>query len=820
VNQLLLIAAHDRASLLVRLDAMIAGGDVHGGGEGPERLAIVAPQATFPERLALARQRLEQSQRPRLVLRPAGIFHATHAAAGKVAFLFPGQGSQHPGMLRDLYGEVPAVRGWYDALDRAFVAAGERPATESLFGERANARALYTTEEAHHGTVADLALHEVVTRLGIRADVVVGHSNGEHAALIAGGMLPGADRDELCRGFCHVSLAGRRIPAPATDEAMLAVSAVDSRRLAQLVGMEPDALFLAMDNCPNQQLVGGTLAAIQRLAERVVAMGGVAGVLPFNRAYHTPLFAPWAAHLATYYATLPLVAPSTPVWSCLTASPLPSDPDDCRASITRQWTSPVRFRETVEQLYDFGVRTFVEIGPDAKLSAFVRDTLRERPHLAVSASSMHRGGLEQLLVLLAELFTQGLAVAGDLRPILDTETPPAHDRWAAIAISQRRLIADAQQRLAVRIAAPPPAGPLLGDDVRVTAATLIAHRRFTRESDPWLDDHALGGALPLLPFTGTLELAAEAAARLLGRRVTTLTEVRAFRWLALDRGMLDVRIEAIRSGAEVRVRIFEPSFAAPAFEAVCSTAPTRALALSPPHGAAPKRWSAVRFYEEYAFHGPRFRGLSCVDVLAGDRIAGDAVVTAFADGSMQLDPALLDCAGQLVAFWLLEQRGDAAFGIFPFAAKRVSLHASPAAPLERIRCRARISMSDANTTTADVLFLSASSAPLMSVEGLAQRLVDLPLPLARRIFGGETIPLSRMAPDGSRRLSLDDWPILTDSWGIWERALAHVTLDRDELAHWSAVPTSGDRRCTWLLERIVAKESACENSQHHLPENE
>lgn len=770
MNTLLLLAADDRASLLGRLDALLAQSDdaiaaTPAETRGRERLAILAPSAELRARLATARERLEKLRKPRLVMKHLGIDFAAGADAGRIAFVFPGQGSQHAGMLRELLERIPSARAWIEALDRAAIAMNEPPPStltdsHSLFGLETGAQL---------GTAADLAVFDVLTQLGFVPDAIVGHSNGEHAAILASGRAGILDRDELCRGFVELGRAGRTLPRRAPQR-MIAVSALDAAKRETLLAKYAGQVFLAMENCPNQQLLGGSADAIQRIAAEIVAAGAVAASLNFVHAFHTPLFADWKATLANYYEALPLRDAGVPVYSCLTAAPIDGDPDACRRTMADQWTSMVRFRETVERMWADGVRTFVECGPDDKLSAFVTDTLRGKPHLAVSALSSRDGDLAHLQQLLGTLHTHGITV--DPRRLESlTQPQPVASPWHAIIAAQQKLIDDARAMLA-----------------RAPQQRIAFTRRLTRETDPWVDDHALGRPghgsfpLPVLAFTTSLDIAADAARALTGNVVNTLTNLRAQRWLALDGGALDLAIEASLTAGGVQVRLGDGAFQATA--GFASAAP-----YAPPEirGAEPQRWNARDFYRRYAFHGPTFQGLARVTAISENGIEANLVTTA-------TPSALLDCAGQLVAFWLLEhERREPEFGIFPFAAQRVVFHRPLPPAGTRVRCRGGIARPSAAMTEASFLFESERGEPLVSFEGLAQRLVEFPRPIARRIFAGEEADLT----------AITDWSILEESWGIWERALAHLALPPAELASWLAV-TPRDERRRRLIDRITA----------------
>jgi malonyl CoA-acyl carrier protein transacylase/NAD(P)-dependent dehydrogenase (short-subunit alcohol dehydrogenase family) len=378
-------------------------------------------------RLTLARSRLAALARPRLTIRNSGVYLGLDAAPPtprRIAFLFPGQGSQHVGMLHELYRRTPTVRGWLDALDAAYASVGRPRPSELIYGEEAQeaaapAAALFSMEQgAQLSTVANLALYELMGQLGIHGDALVGHSIGEHAAVLAAHAGHAAHRAAICAELCQLGRLSVGLEEPAIPEAMAAVSAFDRASLEALVARNPQQLFIAMDNCPHQQVLAGTRGAVDAALAAIVAAGGIGARLPFVRAYHTPLFGPRAEQLAAWYrrtglTPAPLHGFAPPVYSCLTGQPIPTAPADAARVMAQQWVAPVNFRSTVERLYAAGIDAFVEVGPDAKLTAFVEDILRGRPHLAVSmlgpAQATPRD-LAQIGHMLAALFAHGAAV--------------------------------------------------------------------------------------------------------------------------------------------------------------------------------------------------------------------------------------------------------------------------------------------------------------------------------------------------------------------------------------------------------------------------
>ncbi|MEW6426946.1 MAG: beta-ketoacyl synthase N-terminal-like domain-containing protein [Thermodesulfobacteriota bacterium] len=383
------------------------------------RLAVIAGScAELAKKLGHAGRLLADPARRQIKDR-SGIFYfdAPLAVEGKLAFLFPGEGSQYVDMLADICRAFPAARRCFDLLDRAYA---DRPGGElpsfSIFPPPGSAGAeerLFAMEGAVDAvSTANRALFTLFTDLGVRPDAVLGHSSGELAALEAAGAVRPASDDEV---LDYIRIGNRIIGSMrAADDIphgrLLAVGGIDKAAVDETVAAADDFLTVAMRNCPHQFVLCGTDATVAAAEQSLRARGAICQQLPFQRAYHTERFRPALARLAELYRHADFVAPAVSMYSCLTAAPLAGDPETIRAAALEQWVKPVRFQETVERMYADGIRLFVEVGPRANLTGFVADTLKDRPHAAIAANVHHRSGVRQLLFCLAMLAAHGVKV--------------------------------------------------------------------------------------------------------------------------------------------------------------------------------------------------------------------------------------------------------------------------------------------------------------------------------------------------------------------------------------------------------------------------
>ncbi|MEV7521391.1 SDR family NAD(P)-dependent oxidoreductase [Streptomyces sp. NPDC091371] len=364
---------------------------------GPVHVAVVA--ADLDELAA----RLEPA---RAFAAGAGIHVREESARpGRVAFLFPGQGSQRPGMLGELFMAFPALRSLLDEAPGSVVSAMFPPAAFTA-EERAARRAAVTDTRVAQPALglAGAAAHQLLGELGVRPDCVAGHSYGELAALWAAGAY---DTESLLR------LSTRRAEAivaaaGADPGTMAAVSAApdDVREVAERAGC-----VVANHNAPRQCVISGPTEAVAAAVSELREAGLSAEPLPVACAFHSEVVAGAVDALGAELAETAVSAPGVEVWSNSTAEPYPSSPDDVRSLVARQLGLPVRFVEQVEAMYASGVRTFVETGPGRVLSALVARILGERPHTVVPLDVPGEHGLLRLVRALAELAAAGVPVA-------------------------------------------------------------------------------------------------------------------------------------------------------------------------------------------------------------------------------------------------------------------------------------------------------------------------------------------------------------------------------------------------------------------------
>jgi [acyl-carrier-protein] S-malonyltransferase len=279
----------------------------------------------------------------------------------KVAFCFPGQGSQDVGMGRAIAAEFPEARAVFDEASEAVGFDVARLCFEGPIEE------LTRTEMQQPALVAtSIACLRAVEAVGIKPDFVIGHSVGEYSALAAAEAL--SDRDALAL----VSERGRATAEAAKERpgAMAAVLGLEDSVVEQLCA-EIENVWPANYNCPGQIVVSGENGAIDVLLERAAAAGARKTVkLRVSGAFHSPLVESAAERLRPALESVRFHEPATPFMSTVSARL-----EEARRLVdllVEQLTGPVKFTQAVRGLMKEGVDTFVEIGPGQVLSGLLR----------------------------------------------------------------------------------------------------------------------------------------------------------------------------------------------------------------------------------------------------------------------------------------------------------------------------------------------------------------------------------------------------------------------------------------------------------------
>jgi acyl transferase domain-containing protein/phosphopantetheinyl transferase len=382
------------------------------------RLALVVDDRTALDKaIERASKRLRDTDKARWATRDGAVYCA-QPLGGSLAFVFPGEGSQYLGMFSDLAMVFDDVRQWLDFWAGLYEEApGHRrtdlafppPSTLSPQRRRELDARLHEMDVGSEAVfVGAQAMYTLLRRLGVTPDVMLGHSSGESSALAASGAIPWQQPAELGAHIRRLNEVYRGIldDGKIPTGALLAVGALPLDTVKQQIAEVDASIVVAMHNCSNQLVLFGSKASIEALFERLTTAGGICMVLPFDRGYHTPSFAGASAAFRGYYDSIELGRPSVPLYSCASAARFPDDPQGIRDLAASQWSSTVRFQDTVEQMFADGVTTFIEVGPSGNLTSFINGILGGSGYLAIATNVRRRSGLEQVLAVVAHLYAE------------------------------------------------------------------------------------------------------------------------------------------------------------------------------------------------------------------------------------------------------------------------------------------------------------------------------------------------------------------------------------------------------------------------------
>ena len=846
----LLLAGPDAASLLEQLAAWPGGDDArHAPAGGPARLAIVDPT---PKRLELARRVLERGTHFRgrndVWFEPEGLI----SGGGKVAFLFPGVEPQFEPRADDIaehFGlampSIPAGAPSLERQSRGIVGLGR-------------------------------LLAAALDRIGIRPDLIAGHSLGEWTGQIVSGMVPTDYIDDFIERL--------RPGAIEVSDVVFVALGCGAETAASVIEGLPDT-SVSHDNCPHQSVICGTPESIVQAMERVRERKIMAQELPFRSGFHSPLFEPFVGGLAAQFADLVMEAPTVPLWSATTCAPYPDGHDDIADLAVRHLVEPVRFRELVLRLHDEGVRAFVQVGTGS-LGGFIDDTLRDTEFLAVSANVAKQSGLGQLRRVAAALWAEGVPVdfdalvthGADLAPaprsgstgagagpalalgttLVRDLTPldlspfggptfsgsagsPGGSASEAARVGGSPLLAEYQAMLddaaaAARLVAdaadarrrtggpprpatvvPPSTGataraasPVERPSAPAATGSISVDRPLSLAEQPYWADHAFFSqpdgwpesedAFPLVPMTAILEFLAEAAVELLpGQVPVALTDVRAFRWLAVDPPTtVTVRAALATDGPEppvpgaTAVRASIDGHARATVWAAPQYPPAPAPVARPIHGEIDLPATPVTLYSErHLFHGPEYQGVRSFDEFGEDGVRGRLE-------SLPAPGSLLDNAGQLFGFWVACAVEHDRL-VLPTSIDRIAYYGPHPAPGTTVDCVVNVTHLDDQVVRAD-LELTVDGVVWVVIEGWEDRRFQTDDGLFAVLRKPHHLAVAEPQPGG--------WALVTERWhdSATRDVVMRRFLGKPEREVYEGHNPNVQRQ--WLLGRVAAKDAA------------
>ena len=728
VQCLPLSARSDRAlaDLAARYDEQLAA-----PGASLDDIAATAGtgRAQFTQRLAVVADTMETARaalKAHIAGTPHPALHTGTAVPGQppdVVFLFPGQGSQYPGMGRRLYDASPVFREVIDRCDAALGTDARGRTLLSVLRAAPDDEAIHDTAWTQPALFAvEYGLAQLWRSWGIEPAAVIGHSVGEYVAACVAGVFSPED------GVRLIAERGRLMASLPPGGRMAAVFASEARVAAALVPFAGRVAIAAI-NAPESVVISGEAEAVDAVLAHFAREEVRGQTLFVSFAAHSPLVEPALDAMEACARGVAMQAPRIPVaWNVTGGAALPGDAPDA-VYWRRHLREPVRFADGIRSLYDKGYRTFLDVGPHPTLMALAQQPLPEDGAALFASLRRDKDDWQEIVASLAGLYVRGAPVDWD-----GVHRPYAHRRVALPTYPferKRYWVTPSPAGATRRRAAPAGAHPLVG--WRLPTAVPVFEIELTAERPAYLADHRVHGEV-LVAGPVFLEMAQACAKVAFGGARDAVADFVIRQPLVLREGAARLVQTTLNDAGDDALSFLIASRAADNPDEAWITHAAGRLADGAVAADAPESLAAVKarlgpatdgadFYRRLATLGidlaGRFRSIGAAHTATGEALVRiELPAGCEADAVAWAHPALLDGAMQACGLATPETTGD----IYLLSAvKRIALP-RPLPPA--LWCHARLrdpQARDPQEWLADVVLRDDAGAVIGEVAGVCLR---------------------------------------------------------------------------------------------------
>ncbi len=680
------------------------------------------------------------------------------------------------------------------------------------------------------GRLLDAAL----SKCQIEPDIVAGHSIGELSAVLSAGIIPNEEYDEFIEGM--------DLAAVAMPNTLFGAIGSSAEVVAAKIG-DLKNVVISHDNCPHQVIVCGDELEVREVLRRLKHEKIMCQELPFRSGFHSPMFEPYLEPIMSRFMKLKMDEPLREIWSATVANIYPKGEELKRELAIRHLLEPVRFRELTENLYENGVKIFVQVGVGS-LTGFIDDTLQKSEHLSIEAANEKRDGLNQLRRLVAGLVVEGHKTAsfeslfsgnserakrnhGNLlklgNPLISLNerifvNSKNSDGNVDISGSLSREIKEfhtlqneASSDILRMLSSPSRKERALRDRRRsivkaqYDGVTEVEDERSRRlkvslETMPWLKDHAffhqptnwaeMDDYFPVVPMTNNIEIMKSEALRVCPHlKIVELKSVRALRWTAAVPGV-EIPIKTTMVSNNVAKVSLEGYVRANAIYAN-SYSPSPSLSGLDLLNSSKPAITAFELYDQrFMFHGPAYQGVHELLTIGDDGISA-LLIAKEAPGS------LLDAAGQLVGYYNTVSSVENQMAL-PSTITSITYFRDHPDVGEILQCNVRVTEKTDDKIVADIE-IGNSEGLWCKIEGWEERRFTTTPVLFQSFLWPEKQYISTEIESGVR--------FLKESWNdaaTRELVMRNFTNNIERKEYESLNPKE---QREWLISRVAAKDA-------------